>query len=145
MSHVYTPAKYQLLLSGLASFASGDFRLIAVMANSTADTDEDVEFVAGIATLDEFDGSGYTRPVLASKTVTQDAPNDLAYFDAADVNFAALGPGTRQIKGFILYQHVTNDADSRVIAYLDGSILPANGNGGSFTVAWDTAGILKAA
>lgn len=145
MSHVYTPAKYQLLLSGLASFASGDFRLIAVMANSTADVDEDAQFVSNISVLDEFNGSGYSRAVLAGKSVTQDDPNDLAYFDATNVSWSSLGPGTRQIKGFVLYQHVTNDSDSRVIGYYDGSILPANGNGGTFNVAWNAAGALKAA
>jgi len=141
VSFWYVPIIQKLAQAQLDMREAGhDLRLLLVMANSTADTDEDAEFIANITTLDEFDGSGYVRKALASQAVNLDTVNDRAEFDAADVTWTTLGAGTRQIKGLVLFRFVSNDADSPVIAYLDGSVLPANGNGGDFIATWNAQG-----
>ena len=57
---------------------------------------------------------------------------------------AALGAGTRQALGMVLFRFVTNDADSPVIAYIDSGGFPFSGNGGNVDVAWNLEGILQA-
>lgn len=139
----YTPAKGDILRAG-HNFATGDFRVILVMTNTTADTDQDVEFVGDIGTLDEYDGANYVRKALANEAVTDDAPNNRGEFDADNVVWTALGAGTRQAAGMILYRHVTNDADSPIIGWIDTGGFPFSGNGGDVTVAWNAEGILQA-
>jgi len=144
VSFWYVPITQKLAQAQLDMREAGhDIQALLVMAQSTADTDEDAEFVASIGTLDEFDGSGYVRKALASQAVNLDTVNDRAEFDAADVTWTALGAGIRQIKGLVLFRFVTNDADSPVIAYIDGSIFPTNGNGGDLTATWDAQGIAQ--
>jgi hypothetical protein len=148
MSFVYTPAKAKLLAGDLDFSGTGlqDIRLLAVMTNTTADTDQDVATISAIGTLDEFDGSGYARQALAGETVNQDDPNNRGEFDANDVAFGALGNGTRQIQGFVLYRHITNDADAVPIAFIDnaGSSFALNPGGASVTIQWNVEGIVQA-
>lgn len=141
-SFAYTPAK-TALATGAIDLATDDMRIILVMTNSTADTDQDVQFVGSIGTLDEFDGANYTRKTLAGEAVNEDAANNRAEFDANDIQWAALGAGTRQALGMILYKHVTNDADSPVVAWIDTGGFPFTANGGNVDVAWNAEGILQ--
>lgn len=147
-SFVYTPAKTKLLQGSLDFDAAGDdIRIILVMTNTTADTEEDSEFVGSITTLDEYDGANYARQALANEAVNQDAANDRAEFDADDDEFSGgsgLGVGTRQAQAMLVYKHVTNDGDSPVIAYIDTGGFPFDGNGGNVNVTWNAEGILQA-
>ena len=142
-SFVYTPAKTKLL-NGDLDFATQDFRVLLVMSNTTADTDQDAEFISSIGTLDEYDGANYARQAIGGEAVNEDAANNRAEFDGNDIQFATLGAGTRQAVGMVLYLHVTNDADSPVIAYIDSGGFPFSGNGGNVDVAWNAEGILQA-
>lgn len=106
----------------LALFLSGStsLRLALLMTNTTADTENDGKvFVGDISTLDEFDGSGYVRKTLASGAAAVDDTNDRGGLDFADVTWTALGAGTRSVQGVLLYDHITNDAASRIIAWLE--------------------------
>ena len=142
-SFVYTPAKTKVLTASF-SYATADMRIILCMTNTTADTDQDAEFVASIGTLDEYDGAAYARKTLAGEAVNEDLANNRAEFDANDIQWAALGAGTRQAAGMILYRFVTNDADSPVVAWIDSGGFPFSGNGGNVDVAWNAEGILQA-
>src|SRR5688500_9451363 len=133
MSFVYTPAKTALLNVDL-DFAAQDIRIMLVMTNTTADTDQDVQFVGSITTLDEMDGANYARQALASEAVNEDAANNRAEFDATDAVFTNLGAGTRAVLGMVLYRHVTNDADSPLIAYIDGTGFPYTANDATLTI-----------
>lgn len=54
-------------------------------------------------------------------------------FDAADAVFTAV-PSGAAIDALIIFKFVTNDADSPVLAYIDGfSVTP---NGGDITIQW---------
>ena len=143
MSFVYTPAKTALLNADL-DFATHDIRVILVMTNTTADTEQDAQFVGNITTLDEMDGSGYGRAALGSEAVNEDAANNRAEFDAADAVFTNLGAGTRNVQGAIVYRHVTNDADSPLIAFIDTGGFPYTANGATLTITWNAEGILQA-
>lgn len=143
MSFVYTPAK-TALLNGDLDFAAHDIRVLLVMTDTTADTDQDVQFVGSIGTLDEMNGANYARQALGSEVVNEDAANNRAEFDAADTVFTNLGAGTRNVAGMVLYRHVTNDADSPLIAYIDTGGFPYTANGATLTVQWNAEGILQA-
>jgi hypothetical protein len=149
MSHVYTPAK-TALLNGDFDYNADDIRLILVMTNTTADTEQDDANVGDIGTLDEFDGSGYTsgygnRVQLANEAINEDAPNDRAEFDADNVTLSSLGAGTRDIAGLVIYRHTgsTADSDAKLIAYIDSGGFPFGPNGGDLTINWNAEGILQ--
>lgn len=116
--------------------------IILVMSNSTVPSQEDVEFIAGLTTLDEYDGAGYSRKILANKSLAQDLVNNVARLTADDFSWAALGAGTRQCIGAILVQIVTNDTDSRPIAFIDGPAFPFNGDGQDKLWNWHDDGVL---
>lgn len=143
MSFVYTPAK-TALLNGNLDFAANDIRVILVMTNTTADTEQDNQFVSSLTTLDEMDGANYARATLTGEAVNEDAANDRAEFDANDAVFTNLGAGTRNVQGAIVYKHVTNDTDSPLIAFIDTGGFPYTANGATLTISWNAEGILQA-
>lgn len=138
---MYIPAK-KYFPDGTIDWDTHDIRMALVMTNTTADTETDKALMNAFSTLDEFDGSGYTREVFTNEAVNQDTPNNRSELDADDATFGALGSGTRSIQGAIIYKHVTNDGDSIPIAYID--LTPAfNPGGGTVTVSWDAQGIIQ--
>lgn len=140
MSFVYTPALAKLNSTTL----EGDVRALLVMTNTTADTDEDAEFIADIGTLDEYDGATYARVALASEDLSADGANDRAIMTATSpITFATLGVGTRQCQAVVLYRHVTNDADSELIAYIDGTGFPFDGNGENVSLNIGANGLIR--
>jgi hypothetical protein len=143
MSLVYTPFKGDLLRGG-HNLTTADMRILLAMTNTTFDTEQDDEFVGDTTTADEYDGAAYVRKALAGEAVTDDAPNDRGEFDANDVQWVALGAGTRQAAGIVLFRFVTVDADSPLAAWIDSGGFPFSGNGGNVDVAWNAEGILQA-
>ena len=141
---VYTHAKY-LLLNGALDFqeAGDDLRVLLVMTNTSADTEEDVDTIDAFSQIDEYNGANYARQALASQTTTENETNNRGEFDATDSTFANLGAGVRQCQAAILYKHVTDDTDSIPIAYIDTGGFPFAGNGGNVVLGWNTGGILQ--
>lgn len=142
---VYNHSKHELGQGGL-QFASHDMRILLVMTNTTADTQDDVTSISGFTTLDEMDGSGYARLALTGEAWAKDATNNRSEFDANDADFGAVSAGTRQVQALILYRHVTNDTDSFPVAYFDtvsaGPGFPFSANGGTITIQWNAEGIV---
>ena len=56
-SFAYNKLKTRLLKAD-EDFDTGDYRIILVSATTTADTEDDVEFVSGFTTLDEVTATG---------------------------------------------------------------------------------------
>ena len=140
-SFCYIPAK-KYLWDGTIDLDTHDIRIALVMTNSTADTDNTAALMNAFGTLDEMDGAGYARIALTGEAVNQDTPNVRAEFDANDVTFTGISNGTRQVQGTILFNFVTNDADSIPIFYIDfGSTI--NPGGGTINVVWDAQGIAQ--
>ncbi len=143
-SHLFNVAKRKILRGELA-FHTADMRVALLSTNTTADTQNDgISFIADLTTLDEFDGAGYVRKALANEAVNLDDPNDRAEFDADNVTWSSLGAGTRSVQGLLLYVHVTNDADSIPVAWIEFASVKTP-DGSDFTVNWDAEGILQAA
>ena len=144
-SFVYTNAKRALLAGEIDLDTSGDdIRVLLVMTNTTADTEEDVAVIDDFTTLDEYDGANYVRKALAGEAVAADNANDRGEFDANDITWTALGVGTRQAQAMIVYKHITDDTDSIPLAFIDTGGFPFDGNGGDVAVTWNAEGILQA-
>lgn len=134
---------------GLAGILDHSIDLLAdtikVMPVTAAYTyDADHKFVSS-ASGSEVSGTGYTggfggsgRKALASKTVTQDDALDRGVFDAADMTWTGISVGT--IAALVLIKEVTNDAASRLIAYLDPADLLTDGS--NVNAVWAAAGLL---
>ena len=141
---IYTVAKKKILDGDIDFNLPDDFRVLLIMTNTTADTEKDKLNVGAFTTLDEMDGANYVRKALASEATSQDDANDRAEFDADNVTWTALGAGTRQVQGLILIKHVTNDADSIPIAFIDTGGFPFSASGADVTANFNVEGILQA-
>ena len=130
----------QDLLDGTANWLTSDYRGRLLMTNTTADTENNKATLSAYTTLDSFDGSGASSVALTSEAVNVDAANNRVELDAADTAFGALGNGTRQIQGIILYDFNTNDADSVPFLFVEFSST-VNPGGATLTVQWNVEGI----
>lgn len=144
MSFAYNEFK-RALARGEIDLQSDDIRAMLVMSNTTADTEDDANTISDFSTLDECDGANYARQALANEAVNEDAANDRAEFDADNVVFSSLGAGTRQNVGLVVYKHVTNDADSVPLFYIDTGGFPFDASGSDVTIQWNTEGIAQIA
>ena len=138
-SHWFNEGK-RAVLAGEIQFATDDIRAALCMLNTTADSVIDGAIHLSDLTLDECDGAGYSRQALANKTVTRDDTNDLAVFDADDESFGSIGASTRNVQGVLIYLHVTNDADSVPLFWLEFSTSKVP-DGSDFTVRWSASGL----
>ena len=144
MSFVYTPFKQKLAKADV-DMDTFDIRAILVMSNTTADTDQDAATLSAIGTLDEYDGSGYSRPDLGATTVTEDDTNNRSEVDVGDFTFGAtVAAGTRQAVGMVYYVNVDGTAaNDYPVAYVDTGGFPFDGNGGAINVTVNTEGLLQ--
>lgn len=144
MSFIYNEFK-RALLRGEVDMQSNDMRVALVMTNTTADTEDDVNTIAGFTTLDEYDGTNYTSggAALTGETVVEDPTNNRAYFDANDLTFTALGAGTRQAQAALLYKFQTSLGASLPVAFIDTGGFPFAGNGSNVTIQWNANGIVQ--
>lgn len=141
---VYDNAKEWLLKGDLDFDEAGhDMRVLLCMTNTTADTEKNKATISGFTTLDEMDGANYVRKPLANQAVSEDGGGNRGEFTADPVTWTALGAGTRQVQGMVVYRHVTNDADSIPIAWIEDGGFPFTANGGNLTVTWNAEGILQ--
>lgn len=123
-----------------------DLRAILVMTNTTCDTEIDaITYVDDYTTLDECDATGYARVALTGEATSQDDVNDRAELDANDAVFSGLsGDATRDAQGVLLYDHVTTDADSPAVCFVDfASDITSAAT--QVTIPWDAEGILQLA
>jgi len=109
---------------------AGDIRALLVMSNFVFNNERDANTISAIVTLDEYDAAGYARVAVGGRTFAENDASDRWEFDSTTFTFAALAAGTRQCVGMIIYQHVTNDADSIPLLYYDpAASFPFTGNG----------------
>jgi len=89
-----------------------------------------------------FAGAG--RKALGGKAWAQDDANDRAEFDANDLTWSAIGGAANDtIVGAIIIKEITDDTQSRLIAYIDHA--DTTTNGGDFTIQWNAEGVLQLA
>ncbi len=142
-SFAYTRALNNIMEAGI-NFNSADVRCMLVMTNTTVDTQEDTTTISGFTTLDEYDGSGYSRQTLSSKLVTENTTNNRAEFSFANVTFSSVAAGTRAAEGALFYLHVTNDSDS-VPLWFDDFASNITGDGGDIELQVPANGALHLA
>ena len=118
-----------------------DIRLMMVDSSTTTDTERATLFIDDFTTLGELSGTGYVRKALGTKAINKDAPNNRSEFTCADVVFTAINAGTAQAA--VVYKHVTTDADSIPIAYIDQVDFPIVTNGGDVTLNINAEGLLQ--
>lgn len=119
---------------------------LKVMLVTTGYTFVQTETAMTTAAASELSVTGYTsgfasasRRTLASKTMTNDTTNHRTVVDAADpATWTALAAGAT-ISAAIVYKHLTSDAASTPIAYLDFTDTATNGS--DFTITYDANGI----
>lgn len=144
MASVIYNAALAAVAKAVIDLDHSDIRAILVMTNTTADTDNDAKvYVGDLTTLDECDATGYARIKLTNKAVTVNDGSNLAFFDADDLSFTGLGGNaTRDIQGVLLYKHVSSDADSPILCFID-FVSDVAKESVSITVPWNAAGILS--
>lgn len=86
-------------------------------------------------------GGGYQTSgvLLTNKVVYQDNASNVGIFDADDVVFPS---STIAAKGAVLFKDTGSSATSPLICYLDFGTTRASVNG-TYTISWDTSGILN--
>ena len=140
-SFIYTRAKAKFLSADI-DLNADDIRILLVDSSTTADTEEDTEFVSGFSTLGELSGTGYVRKALANEAVNADTANNRGEFAADPVTWTGIDAGTAE--AVIIIKHVTNDTDSIPIAYIDSGGFPFVTNSGDLTITWNAEGIIQA-
>jgi hypothetical protein len=132
MSIVYKGFRVDLLAGNVT--AAADVRVLAVMAGSTAPTDEDAVTLADIATQAEFDGAGYTRIDLANVAVAADDVNDRHQVTYDPASFGVgVGGGSDPVIGLLYYRRVDGTPANDVAwAYNDSGGFPIDPSGGAF-------------
>jgi hypothetical protein len=145
MSFIYVPALTKIAKAD-ADWDSMDARILLVMTNTTADTEKLATTLSAFTTLDEFDGSGYTRLDLAGLSVVQDDANLRAEIAASNGTFGStVAAGTRSIQGMVVYIRVDGTAaNDWPYAYIDsGAAFPFPAIGGPINLTVNTEGLFQ--
>lgn len=141
-SHWFNKAAAEILKAYLVT--GKDVRVILCMSNTTADTENDAKvYVGDLTTLDECNGTNYVRKALANEAANVDDGNDRGEFIADAITWSALGAGTRQTVGALFYNHVTNDANSPVLFWMEFAS-PVTHSGIDFVLTPNAEGLAQA-
>lgn len=110
-------------------FASDTLKLILVTSSYTPDADHDfaddlTNELSGTGYVGGFAGAG--RKTIASKAFSTDTANNRVEFTWGATTWSAISAGNP--KYAILVKEITNDAASRLIAYLDLGTVVTNGS-----------------
>lgn len=131
------------VVNGTIVWGTTTIKAILVDASYTYNADHDF---ANDVSGNELSGTGYTGGFGGSgrKTITASAPaedttNDRIEYDLADLVWTGLNAGT--IGGVVFVVETTNDAASKIIAFLDPTNLVTNG--GDVTLVIDAEGALQ--
>jgi hypothetical protein len=125
-------------LDRLRDFTTGTFKFL-LLKGSGYTVDKDHDFVANLTPgTNEVSAGGYARQTAASKTRTVDDTNDRIFYSCANLAFGSIAVG-QTVTGMVLYQEVTGDADSVLIAYYDLVDTPTTGS--LFAVTIGAAGV----
>ncbi len=108
------PHAIDQLARALLNLGTADLRVLLAMDLTTAfddDANRDVTTIAGFVTLDEHGSAG--RRTLASVVLAKDAASNETRLTADPSTWSPLPlDGGQDVKGAILYVHVTDDTDS---------------------------------
>jgi hypothetical protein len=141
-SFIYNKAKEQLL-NGTLDLVADPIYAVLVTGGYTPNPDHD--FVSSVG-ANELSGTGYSRKLLTSKSVTEVDSSDRAEFTADNLQWTAINAGTAS--GVVLYKRVgasDNAAADVLIAHIDSGGFPVVTNGGDLNINWNASGIIQLA
>lgn len=148
-SLVYNTAKKEIM-DGTIDLVNDVIKAMLVTSSYVANADH--LFVDEAGANDPIDhelsGTGYVagfagsgRKTLAGKAFTADLVNDRAEFDVNDLVWTGINAGTAA--AVLIYKHLTSDALSRLIAYIDTGGFPVVTNGGDLTIQVNAEGLIQ--
>jgi hypothetical protein len=144
MTFVFQKAALALANGTFGDLDGIDLRVALLMTNTNAvAVRKTATFMSDITTLDEFDGIGYVRQVLASEALTHDSANDRIELTASANVWDDLPAGSDDIAGAVVYRHVGADSANPVLAWYDDGNFPLAATGLDFTVTWPAEGLLQ--
>ena len=134
------------ILDGTINLQTDVFKIFPITSAALSDaTSEDIDTV-GSLTFTEHAGAGFTwgfagdgRKTLTLSFSTDDTDDEGVVDDTSDYTWSSLGADSAAT-GFLIYKHLTNDAASTPICWLDGVF---TSNGGDVTVQFNAEGILN--
>ena len=141
------------MLDGTIAFLTDTIKVLLVSTATAYTYDPDHEFIDAGGANDIVDAeanvtnytrgfAGAGRKTLASKTLTANDTSNRVELDAADVVWTALGGASNQtLAAAVVLKEITNDAASRMFAYLDFTDVATNG--GDVTLQFASNGFLN--
>jgi hypothetical protein len=131
------------VMEGVFNLASGGHTLkVTLHTGYTPDIDAHTVW-ADVSGTEYSTAGNYTAggATLGSQDVTQDNDNDRGVFDAADVTWTSLGPLSPATPSHaILWDDTPSSPEDPLIAYWELGTTATNG--GNYTLAWGTDGII---
>jgi len=147
---VYNRFKKEMA-DGTIDLLTDVIKVMLVTSTYVANPDHDFVDMGGASDpIDaELTGTGYQagfagtgRKTLSNKAIAEDDANNRAEFDnTVDLTWSAINAGAAA--AFIVYKHLTSDAASVLIAYVDTGGFPITTNGGDLTIQFNAEGILQ--
>lgn len=140
MTAFYNAYKKKVLSPTGIDFLSDTIK-VALMKTSYVPDFAAQEFYSQVSGQ-EVVGAGYTAggQALTVKTVAQDNTNNRGVFDADNIYWPN---ATIQARGVLVYKDTGNPATSPLIGYFD-FLEDKVSNGGTFTLQWQSVGIVLA-
>jgi len=130
----------RLFMNGGIDFDTDTIKVMLLNNSHTTNIDDD-EYIDDVSS-NEISGSGYTAggATLSSKTVTVDDTNDLAYADAANVQW-----NSADFTAYygVVYKDTGTPATSPIICIIDFDGAKTVNPDGTFEIEWNASGIFK--
>ncbi|MHA2032455.1 MAG: hypothetical protein ACW99Q_24025, partial [Candidatus Kariarchaeaceae archaeon] len=135
---------FDIAISGIhdssINLATDDIEIVLCMTDTTIDTENtDITVTGDFSTLDFHNGNNYAQKDLAESWSDP-------VFSASDLTWTALGNGSRDIAGALIYKNVVSSADDIPIAWIQFNEMAGGGihpDGENFKIYWDSAGIFN--
>ena len=137
---IYNQFKEQVMLGVHNLGNGGDAIQITLHTSYTPDIDSH-QVWTDVSGTEYGAGSGYSSggETLANQAVAQDNSNDWGSFDADNVTWSSLGPLSPATPDYAIIWDDTHASDS-LICYIELGVTATNG--GNYTIAFHTNGIL---
>lgn len=123
MNGIYNRTPYRAENGSFDFDGAGTLKALLMRSTGSYVFNPDHDFVADLASngMVEISVPSYSRQTLGGRVVNLDDTLDRAWRDANDISFGTLEAG-QNVSAILIYEHVTNDADSIPVCYYDGKI-----------------------
>lgn len=148
MGHICDAGRAEIIVNGLTG---KDLMATLVMVGSTVATEQSKDTVDDYTTLNEYDGDGMDRQVIADGDYTITRNDTLHRIEITfdnPVTFASVDPASANAIGMLLAIIIGADEDADTdnipLAYVNSSpAFPRNGSGGDLVFTGASLGVLR--